>query len=196
MKNSRRWRIAIFCLFAVFLWDLQRFVSEIFLLPNESEASVDLVAVLTGGKGRLAEALNSFKDGKGQYLLISGTGEGSSLSDILRVNNIEEFPDTLRDRVIIDANSLSTTDNVREILKIVEEKKLRSIKIITSNYHLPRTMKLMDLEISGRSTDLHYLKIYQLPVESPNFPSDRWWASPLAWRILFSEYFKDRVIFW
>ena len=37
------------------------------------------------------------------------------------------------------------------------------------------------------------IKVYQWPVESPNFDREVWWQSPTGWKILLSEYFKTRA---
>jgi uncharacterized SAM-binding protein YcdF (DUF218 family) len=192
---SRLWKWGTVLLLALWIADLGRFVSDIFSEATPTTASVDLVAVLTGGQGRLKEALLAFRGGEGKYLLISGTSEESNLGEILRVNHVENFPPELRDRVLIDSHSLSTPDNVHEIVTLLLDKKLKSVKVITSNYHLPRTMKLLGRELVQRFPGEQDLQVFQLPVESPNFPRTGWWKLPISWQILLSEYFKNRLIF-
>jgi uncharacterized SAM-binding protein YcdF (DUF218 family) len=192
MRIRRFRRLAWIFLLAVLIRDLISFATEIQKPGNSTDKTVDLVAVLTGGQGRLKEAFSVFSLRRGQYLLISGVAETSDLDDLLRANSNPPMADELRGRVIIDTESLSTLDNVRFILKVLKDKDLRSVRIITSNYHLPRTLKLFEREHEKIMKDTE-IRMESVGVESPNFPNTGWWSNWTSWKILLSEYFKSRV---
>ncbi len=174
--------------------DLLRFADEIAQVSGKtSQQTVALVAVLTGGQGRLKEALSDFSEGRGQYLLISGVAENASLDDILKANAVELSSKELRQRIIIDTHSLSTVDNVRFIVGLLQREQLRSVRLITSNYHMPRTLKLFQKERNRVMGATAEISVDSVGVESPNFPSASWWTNLTSWQILFSEYFKSRA---
>src|SRR4051812_38629608 len=86
--------------FAFMGWDFSHFVEEIQKLPKASETPVEAMAVLTGGKGRLHEALSDFSRGQGRYLLISGVAENAGFDDIVRANGGPSLTDDQKVRVI------------------------------------------------------------------------------------------------
>jgi uncharacterized SAM-binding protein YcdF (DUF218 family) len=153
----------------------------------ESLPAVDLIAVLTGGQGRLKEAFRLLEVGQGRALLISGTN--APLNDILEANNVEDFPEHLKNDVILDPHSLRTFDNAKEIRNAVRRLEARSLLVVTSNYHMQRSLELIRDEFSKRPRI--DVVMYAYPVSSPNFDIQTWWQSVSGWRLFMSEYFKS-----
>jgi uncharacterized SAM-binding protein YcdF (DUF218 family) len=191
-KTSFR-NLLIFVFLAVFLFDVLRFSSILFVVPGEiyQDQNVDVVAVLTGGQGRLKEAFFFLESGRAKTLFISGIDEDVSLQDIFKANNISALPDEYPGKIFVDRISKSTRENAVEIKKIAEWLRVSSLLVVTSSYHMRRSMYKIERELA-RTPSLP-IKIYQWPVESPNFDRELWWLSFTGWKILLSEYFKTRA---
>lgn len=174
-------------------FDLGFFTAGLLPAPKHPDevAPVDLIAVLTGGQGRLKEALQFLRNGKGQYLFVSGTDPKSQWLDILKANHLDPGTDDIGSKVILDDESRSTADNAVKIRHMAEKLGVQSILVVTSNYHVRRAMRLMEQEF--RREPAMTVSVSAYPVESPNFSAHSWWKSLAGWRILFSEYFKSRV---
>ena len=94
----------------IFLFGFIRFFS---IKNFETSINVNAqgIAVLTGGKGRIAEAIKVFRENSLSYLLISGVDKNVRIEDIVP----EDF--LTNPRVSIDKNSQTTLDNANEIIK-------------------------------------------------------------------------------
>ncbi len=103
----------------------------------------DAIVVLGGGKlseGRVDKAIDLFKQGIARYLiLVGGKDEVEVMLKKVRekVGNLES--------VITDDRSSSTADNAYYTKKIAERLNLRSILVVTSNFHVMRALKTFEL---------------------------------------------------
>lgn len=125
----------------------------------------DAIVVLTGGRGRTTEGLTQLRKGKGGVLILSGVHEDADLDSIFLngVNKVE------RANIVLEKRSTSTYENALEVRKILEERGLRSMVLITSGYHIKRahyifTKVMPDMAIEAYS------------VTTPNFDTQRWWS--------------------
>jgi uncharacterized SAM-binding protein YcdF (DUF218 family) len=158
-------------------------------LPDEQIPRVDIIVVLTGGRKRLKDAVRFLQAGKGEYLFISGVGTEVTLKSILKANELENLPQYLRDRILLGDDSRSTVENSVEVRNIMVRTRAKSILLVTSNYHMRRSIRLFRSELER--APLVEAKIYPYPVKSPNFSPDNWWLTPVGWQILLSEYLKS-----
>lgn len=163
------------------------------LLPEVGDPAavpeVDVIVVLTGGQGRLREALSFLNQNKGHHLFVSGIEPGTQLLDILKVNNFERLSDELRGRILLGDASRRTVENAQEVRGIVDKLGANSILLVTSTYHMRRARLLIEQELARPPE--RSLRIYAYPVESPNFDRVRWWRTLSGWRILSLEYLKS-----
>ena len=97
----------------------------------------DGIAVLTGGKGRINLGLELFNKNKNLRLIISGVDK--------KVSDKSIIPNDLKNKssITIDKESESTYQNAKIINKWTSKYKLQNVTIITSYYHMPRSMMLM-----------------------------------------------------
>jgi uncharacterized SAM-binding protein YcdF (DUF218 family) len=183
-----------FVLVAFVAYDLSTFAARLWPASPKVEdlPSVDLIVVLTGGQGRLREALSLLQNQKGKELLISGTFAQSTIDDILSANEISDFPEAYKSRIRLDPGSQRTVENVQEIRRVIERDQFQSVLVVTSNYHMKRTLWLLEEELARKPAIKVDLIPY--PVSSPNFEVVSWWKSLAGWQILFSEYFKTILI--
>lgn len=109
------------------------------LLATEKEAqAADAIVVVTGGAGRLEKALMLLKHGKGKRLLISGVYPGYSLTTLQRRYSLSSSQ--LACCVDLDSQALNTVANATQTAQWARERGFESLIIVTSAYHMPRTM--------------------------------------------------------
>ena len=78
-----------------------------------------------------------FKENPGSYLLISGVNKSTKNIDVIPKDLLENK------KVFIDRKSETTVDNAEEIIKWSYENNIDYINIITSDYHMPRSMLIL-----------------------------------------------------
>src|SRR5262249_61874685 len=82
--------------------------------------------------------------------------------------------------------SLNTTGNAVETRRWVEDRGFRSLIVVTSSYHMPRTLA----ELAGRMPGV---TLIPYPVVTDKMRSEAWWSSASTAKLLFSEYLKYLV---
>ena len=133
-------KLALYISFLIILFYVYGFV--IFLKKIHSNQAnfnykTDGIAVLTGGKGRINLGLELFNKNRNLRLIISGVDK--KVSDKTIISNDIKY----KSRITIDKDSESTYQNAKIINEWVSKYKLHNITIITSYYHMPRSMMLM-----------------------------------------------------
>lgn len=149
--------------------------------PSDEVSYADAIVVLTGGFGRAEEGFRLFKEGKGEYLIISGVEGSSRLTEIFPWKDLRATVDT--SRILLDIESRSTVDNAVNVKRIVEDKGFRSLILVTSNYHMKRAYTIFSKVINKD------VKISRHPVKGPNF-RDEWWRHLKSAKLILNEYFK------
>ena len=144
---------------------------------TSNETSVEGIAVLTGGKGRIGKGIKLFKNSPGSYLIISGVDKN--------IKNIDIVPTELlkNNRVFIDRKSETTIDNAEAIIKWAKQYRIGNIRIITSDYHMPRSM----LILLRKSKSINF---YADPVVSDIHSRDTWISNSKLLIFLIEEYLK------
>lgn len=191
--SKRYWLIPLLLLLPL-TFDLGFFAAGLLPTPKNPEeiAPVDVIVVLTGGQGRLREAVQFLQNGKGKYLFVSGTAPKAQLLDILKANRIDSLSETIHQKILLGDESRSTQENASEIRRAIEKLDAKSILLVTSNYHMRRALLLIQEEFS-KEPRLSVL-VTGFPVESPNFDKNTWWFSWTGWKILVAEYLKSWAV--
>lgn len=167
---SGLWLIGFF----IFLQDI---VSPAPLPPEKT----DLIIVLTGGKERVKTGLELLKENQGKSLLISGVYPHSSLKGLLSVYSL---PLSSTDsRIILGKEAANTWGNAVEATYWITKTKAKSIRLITGNYHMPRSLMLFKKAFPR-------LKIITHPVHPEPEAKKNWIKWPGILGLLFLEYNK------
>ena len=144
--------------------------------PQDTTTPTDGIVIFTGGKTRLDVALSLFEDQKGKYLLVSGVNPQSSLPE-----RIEKLP--LRSRITLGYAAQDTAGNAEETARWAHKHPIKSLRLITSNYHMPRSL-----------FELHHLlpgvHIIPHPVVGESFLKPKWWLVPSTLKLVIQEYNK------
>lgn len=165
---------------AGFVW----FVMQIPTSPSADAQHSDAIVVLTGGSLRLEHGLKQLIDGKADKLFVSGVKEGVSLTDLLHNKEvIELLPRIPLARVELGFQARSTLQNAEETKAWVNKNQIKSFRLITGNYHTPRSLYVMHKAMPE-------IIILPDPVFPAEFKQSTWWSMPNAARLVLSEYHK------
>jgi uncharacterized SAM-binding protein YcdF (DUF218 family) len=171
--------IALFAGFIVFVTSLER--SE-----RPPEARTDGIVALTGGSQRIGDAIDLLAKGYAGRLLISGVNERTSREEISRLNPGQRR--LFECCVDLDYRARNTIGNAIETRRWIERHRFRSIIVVTSSYHMPRTLVELDHALPN-------LRKVPYPVVTPSVDPGAWWYSPSTARVLFSEYAKLLLVY-
>nr|WP_321524417.1 YdcF family protein [uncultured Cohaesibacter sp.] len=100
--------------------------------------NADAIVVVTGGAGRLERAIQLLKEGKGHKLLISGVHYRNT--DRTMFARFDLPDDVINCCVDLDREALNTVANATQTALWAKENAFKSLIIVTSAYHMPRTL--------------------------------------------------------
>lgn len=144
--------------------------------PKQIEKT-DAIIVLTGGNNRVARALDLLAEDKSDHLFISGVNKGVKLSELVTLWGYKRpLPDCC---IILGYEAESTLGNALEARKWIQDNKIKTIRLITATYHMPRSL----LEFHHALPDN---RIISHPVIPENFTPD----TKNFWKLSFLEYHK------
>jgi uncharacterized SAM-binding protein YcdF (DUF218 family) len=185
---SRRWRwagylvgaacLAVLAGFGVFLASLDR-------LEHSPPAPTDGIVALTGGSQRIGDAIDLLAQGFARRLLITGVNERTSRDEIARLNPQKRR--LVECCVDLDYRARNTIGNALETRRWAAENRFRSLIVVTSNYHMPRTLAELD-HVSPEIEKVPF------PVVTSNVDAGAWWHRLATLRLLFAEYAKYVVV--
>ncbi len=162
---------------AGFFW----FVSEIPGARDHGPARTDAIVVLTGGSERLHEGLKLLREGWGKKLFVSGVAPGVGRRELLRLSG--NAPSWALCCVDLGHQADNTRENAAETALWMKREGYRSLRLVTSWYHMPRS--LLDFERA-----MPKITILAHPVYPAEFYRRRWWASERETLLLVGEYNK------
>lgn len=176
---------AFLVLFSIWLAGLIYFTT---LIPDgvaDSTTATDGIVVLTGGSDRLREGLQLLADGKAKRLLISGVYRDASLTDLLHIG---EVPAGLSQQMIdccitIGYRAGNTLGNATEAAEWAAANNIRSLRLVTADYHMPRSLLEFSHALPGALIVPH-------PVFPEEVKRERWWLWPGTASLVVSEYHK------
>lgn len=187
-RSRRRWRRALFrflalCAVPVLFWlaGLAWFGFTMPQTPADGRTKTDVIVVLTGGSGRLAEGIRLLEAGAAPVLFVSGVDPRVGRQSVLR--GAGGAPDDVQDRIVLGFRAEHTQGNADETALWVRAQKLTSLRLVTANYHMRRSL----LELRSALPDS---RIVAHPVFPPAVSSGRWWYSLRGIAIVNAEFYK------
>jgi uncharacterized SAM-binding protein YcdF (DUF218 family) len=182
-------RIAAFCLLAVGIVALAGFfvfVNSIDRTERSPAARTDAIVALTGGAQRIGDAIDLLERGYGRRLLITGVNERTSREQIARLNPGQRR--LFECCVDLDYRARNTIGNAIETRRWMRDNGFRSLIVVTSNYHMPRTLIELDHVLPGA-------RKVPYPVVTGSVDLDAWWRDPATMKLLAYEYIKLLAVY-
>jgi uncharacterized SAM-binding protein YcdF (DUF218 family) len=178
-----RWTIVIFCVLA-FVWAVG-FVWFAATLPGkvaDRTTKTGAIVVLTGGGGRLREGIRLLKANLAPRLFLSGVNRKVKKADVLRAAGTAT-PRSIADRIELGYQAAHTRGNAFETGLWASKLRMKSLRLVTSNYHMRRSL----LELRRV---LPTLLIVPHPVFPRQVRRGRWWRNWTGIETVFLEYNK------
>jgi uncharacterized SAM-binding protein YcdF (DUF218 family) len=165
--------------FIVFIYSLDR-------AERIPAARTDAIVALTGGAHRIGDAIDLLDKGYGSRLLITGVNERTSREQIARLNpGQRRMFDCCVD---LDYRARNTIGNAIETRRWMRANGFRSLIVVTSNYHMPRTLAELDHVMPGA-------RLVPFPVVGQAVDVDEWWRSLSTAKLLAYEYAKLLAVY-
>ncbi len=156
------------------------FAGSVPKMPPDVTEHTDAIVVLTGGSGRVRTGLDLLLANTADRLFVSGVYRGVDVDQLLAV--MKQRPEEVEGRIGI-GNAVNTIENAEETAVWAKARGLKSLRLVTAAYHMPRSM----LEFAHAMPDV---RIVPHPVFPVHVKSDDWWAWPGTAALTVSEYSK------
>ncbi|MGI9381134.1 MAG: YdcF family protein [Methyloligellaceae bacterium] len=141
----------------------------------------DGIVALTGGQSRIQEALKLLAVGSGKRMLITGVNPTTTTKNLKSI--MPNYGTLFECCVDIDKVAANTIGNAVATRKWTEDHKFQSLIVVTSSYHMPRSMVELRRALPN-------VELIPYPVTPSNFHIDAWWAYPGTARLVITEYLK------
>lgn len=163
------------------LLGLAAFTAAVLVMtPHKPNQTTDAIVVLTGGKDRIEAGLALFADGKAPELFITGVNAHVTMEEI-KARHQGNMPDCC---ITLGYQARSTIQNAKETQQWLADKNIKSIRLVTSNYHIPRALLEFHTMLPG-------IEILPNPIMQPDItPEDEYF-----WRLIVIEYHKTMFRF-
>jgi uncharacterized SAM-binding protein YcdF (DUF218 family) len=111
--------------------------------PADPKITTDAIVVPTGGPGRIARGAALLKEGRAARMFISGAARNASAASIARAGNLD--PALFAARVDVGHEASNTRANAEETVAWLRARKVRSLRLVTTDWHMPRARFELDL---------------------------------------------------
>lgn len=188
-KRRARWRMLVVGLAGTaiaggiaFAIGFLHFVDTVsrFQKPETTEYA-DAIVALTGGADRINDAMALLNEGRARRLLISGVNPSTSREALASLTLAPEF--LFSCCVDLGRSALNTVGNAKETRDWVRSNGFRSVIVVTSSYHLPRSLNEIARELPEARLIPHAVVTERMRAED-------WWHDPDTARLLLAEFTK------
>lgn len=157
------------------------FVQTVSKIATAPDRKTQAIVVLTGGSLRLQAGLDLLSRGLAEKLFVSGVHRGVDVAELLRISR--QTPKALDCCIVLGYAADNTKGNARETADWMVKEGYNSMRLITANYHIPRSL----LELRRV---LPYTDIIAHAVSPAHVKLHAWWVSPGTALLLVREYTK------
>jgi len=171
-----------------FLIELFHFKEKIITAENYPNPENTNIVILTGGTNRIKDGfdiINKF-DKKSKYtikILVSGTGKGFTKLSLQNMLSPDFDLKLIKCCVELDAISQNTYSNAKQTLKWSTKNNIKEFILITSNYHMPRSI----LEFKNKMPNI---RILTYPIKPRKHEINNWLNSFETFSLIFYEFCK------
>lgn len=150
----------------------------------EALERTDAIVVLTGGSGRLSTGLELLKAGLAKKLFVSGVYSSVDVKELLSLSQLS--PDRVECCIVLGYAAADTIGNAYESADWMEEQGYTSLRLVTANYHMRRSL----LEFAMAAPRI---TVVPHAVAPANVHLPDWWRWPGTASLLATEYNKYLV---
>lgn len=141
-----------FAMFAHHVWNQQ---------PQNASQPTDAIIVLTGGALRVNKGLDLLSTGQGKKLFITGVNGHVSLQEIMALWKRPIIAGEDNDCcIVLDHSARNTIQNAQETREWAQKEKIRTIRLVTSDYHMPRAWLEFHATMPGITIIPHPVKAH------------------------------------
>jgi len=141
----------------------------------------DAIVVLTGGSGRLEEGFKLLAAQRADKLFISGVYRGVDVSELLQLS--AQTPAEVECCVALGYAATNTQENAVETTAWAAQEGYRSIRLVTANYHMPRSAYEFRRAMPN-------IAVIEHPISPARFLREDWWKNYGTSRLAAVEYTK------
>jgi len=185
--SSRRVAFLALCLGAAWFIGLVVFSERVVRLAEPGYQETDVIVALTGEINRLHTGIALLKSGVSDRLFISGVNTAVQKDYLVKLLDTEASD--LDCCIEVGYLAANTRGNAREIAEWLEGQSINSVRLVTSNYHMPRSL----LEFRRVVPTLNILPH---PVDSELVSLHPWYGSVRSFTFMakeFTRYLAARV---
>ena len=151
-REKTRWairngRYAIGVAIMAYFFGLGYFLQAVRNVPAAPAVHSDAVVALTGGSGRIAAAVGLLQAGLADRLFISGVNPETEPPELARLNG--QSAALFACCVVIGHHATNTIENAGESAEWIRSNHYKSLRLVTSDYHMPRALLLFRMALPG-----------------------------------------------
>lgn len=162
------------------------FIYSIDTKTKELENKADAVVVLTGGSKRLNAGFEILNKQLAKKMFISGVANDVKMHELLDIYTQKQTTDK-EYNIELGKEAFNTINNAQETKTWIAKNKIKSIILVTANYHMPRSLFEFKRAIPE-------VIIIPYPVISDHVKVNDWWCSRGTFLLLLKEYNKYLIL--
>ena len=184
----KRWfLLGVLIIFAAWALGFVLFARYINSYEIDTNTKTDAIIVLTGGRNRISEGIRLLNENLADRLFISGVPENISIRQIEKQAKIKADDEN---KIELGRKAKNTIENAIETEEWIKKNNIKSIRLVTSSYHIPRSLQEFIIYVTMENN----LEVVLNPIYSPNV-NLKWWKSWGTFRLLMLEYNKFLFVY-
>jgi uncharacterized SAM-binding protein YcdF (DUF218 family) len=168
-------------LLTIWVVGLAVFIVGSVLVRGDAQSPTDAVVVLTGGRLRLESGLAVLDEGKAKKLFISGVNPRVDRDLLMRLLGARAEQEACC--IVLGREADNTLGNARETASWMHDQGYRSLRLVTSWYHMRRSLLEFSRAMPRTTVVAH-------PVFAHHIDPEGWWGPHGAISIVVGEYHK------
>ena len=162
-------------------WSFSSFLDRIAIRERPLERHAEGAVALTGGADRISDAVGLLAQGRADRLLITGVNPATTRGEIAKQTPAAR--DLFDCCIALGYEAANTVGNAAETERWVRANHIRSLIVVTSNYHMPRALAEMGSALPG-------VELVAYPVVSERERLHPWWSDGASARLILWEWIK------
>ncbi|MCK5214484.1 MAG: YdcF family protein [Candidatus Omnitrophica bacterium] len=159
-----------------------------FLVFQDELKEVDVIIVLAGQDERVKEAVNLYKQGFSEHMIMTGRSYDGKIN---RAENMRAQAIRLgipQEHIIIESEAQHTFEHPILVKPIMQARGFESAIVVSSPYHMRRVAMLFNRSFRHSAIELIYY-----PAQDSWINIEEWWKSDASQRAVGFEYMKMAV---